>query len=323
MHNYLTGEGAWADEQLPTTQHWGTEFTGSWQAEASNFLSGKPSSLPTLGPVLTQIGGSLENGPGAVLLRGLDTSGLDEAAAKRVFLGICQQLGTPVSQSAAGDLVFSVRDAGYKPEDKRARGPNTKKKLSFHTDRCDVIAFLCLKQARTGGENQIVSSMTLYNEILERRPDLLEVLKQPFLYKRHNVDTGNEQAYCEQPVFSFRDGYFACAFLRVLIDRAYAEPDTPDMTPQQKEALDFLEEVAAEPRLQHRFTQQPGDILLLNNWITLHRRTAFEDWPQPEQRRHILRVWLSVPNSRPLDPMFKANYGAVEAGAIRGGMRAE
>ena len=95
------------------------------------------------------------------------------------------------------------------------------------------------------------------------------------------------------------------------------------MTPQQKEALDFLEEVAAEPRLQHRFTQQPGDILLLNNWITLHRRTAFEDWPQPEQSRHILRVWLSVPNSRPLDPMFKANYGAVEAGAIRGGMRAE
>lgn len=72
----------------------------------------------------------------------------------------------------------------------------------------------------------------------------------------------------------------------------------------------------------HRFIQRPGDVLFLNNWVTLHRRTEFNDFPEPERKRHILRIWLSMPNSRPLDPMFRENYGAVEAGALRGGMRA-
>ena len=70
-----------------------------------------------------------------------------------------------------------------------------------------------------------------------------------------------------------------------------------------------------------RIRQQPGDILLLNNWVTLHRRTAFKDYEEREKKRHLLRVWLSVPNSRPIDPLFQDNYGATEAGALRGGMR--
>ena len=64
-----------------------------------------------------------------------------------------------------------------------------------------------------------------------------------------------------------------------------------------------------------------GDVLLINNWVTFHRRTAFEDHTEPERRRHLLRLWLSVPNSRPLDPRFAANFGATGAGALRGGMQ--
>lgn len=278
--------------------------------------------LPRLASRLFEIREELERGSGATLLRGLRMEDYSVDEAQRLFLGLMQHVGTPVSQSASGELVFSVRDAGFSTDDPRARGPNTRKNLSFHTDRCDVIAFLCLQPARSGGENLIVSSVSLYNEILARRPDLLEVLKQPFLYKRHNVDMGNDQPFCRQPVFSFCEGHFACAFLRVLIERAYAKDGAPEMTPEQREALDYLETVAAEERLQMRLLQQPGDVLLLNNWVTLHRRTAFEDWPEPEQRRHILRIWLTVSNSRPLDPVFRDNYGAVAAGAIRGGMRA-
>jgi hypothetical protein len=85
--------------------------------------------------------------------------------------------------------------------------------------------------------------------------------------------------------------------------------------------LDFLEQVAEEPKLHVRIRQRPGDILLLNNWVTFHRRTEFLDHSDPARKRHILRIWLSVPNSRPIDPLFRENYGATEAGAIRGGMR--
>ncbi|MBT4667862.1 MAG: TauD/TfdA family dioxygenase, partial [Opitutae bacterium] len=92
---------------------------------------------------------------------------------------------------------------------------------------------------------------------------------------------------------------------------------------KQREALDFLEETAERDDLRVRFRQEPGDVLFLNNWVTFHRRTAFEDWPELERRRHLLRVWLSTPNSRPLDEAFKTNYGSVEAGSIRGGMSPE
>ena len=264
---------------------------------------------------------TLEIGPGALMLRGFPVERFDCDGARAAFQVWCAQLGTLLSQNEKGEAVFDVANAGFADSDPRMRGPNTNKKLSFHTDRCDVIAFLCWRQARAGGENELVSSMHLYNEIGKRRPDLLEILMQPFVYKRHTVDLGNERPYCEQPIFSFRDGFFACSFLRVLINRAHADPELPDLSSKQIEALDFLEEVANEPVQSGRFRQEPGDILLLNNWITLHRRSAFEDHEDPEERRRLFRIWLSMPNSRPIDPNFEANFGATGAGELRGGFR--
>jgi alpha-ketoglutarate-dependent taurine dioxygenase len=277
--------------------------------------------LPQLAPKLASLQTELEEGCGAILIKGCDIERFSADASQRMFYGLTTHLGTAVSQSSGGDIVFNVRDEGYKTADAKTRGPNTSKRLSFHTDRCDVIAFLCLQQAITGGENQLVSSVAVYNQILSERPDLLQILSQPFYYKRHNVDAGNADAYCQQPIFSFCEGRFASAFLRVLVDRAYADRNTPEMTAPQKEALDFVEEVCARQTMHVEFRQEPGDILLLNNWITYHRRNAFQDHKNIAQRRHLLRIWLAMPNSRPLDLAFLANYGAIEAGALRGGMK--
>lgn len=277
--------------------------------------------LPLLGPKLRSIQDLLENGSGIVRLRGFPADQIDVELAKRAFWLICRHVGTPVSQSATGERIFSVRDAGFANDDKRARGPNTRKKLSFHTDRCDVISFLCFKQAKSGGENDVVSSMSVFNEMLQNRPDLVEVLMQSYRYQRHNVDTGNELPYIEQPIFSFRDGHFAANFLRVLIERAYAAPGSVAMSEQQCEALDYLEETAERDDLRVSFRQGEGDILFLNNFVTLHRRTEFVDHEEPDLKRHLFRVWLSMPNSRPLDERFRGNYGATDAGAIRGGMK--
>lgn len=277
--------------------------------------------LPRLEAVLQHVQHSLENGGGATMIRGLPVDRLDEDDARRLFWGICQHVGTPVSQSAAGDRIFSVRDEGFGKDDARTRGPNTSKRLRFHTDRCDVIGFLCLKQARSGGENFVVSSVSLFNEMLAQAPELVEVLRQPFVYKRHNVDAGNDRAYCEQPIFSLFEGHFAANFLRVLIDRANADPTLPDLTLAQCDAMDTLEALAEDPAFHVRFHQEPGDILFLNNWVTFHRRSEFTDHDDPTLRRHLLRIWLSVPNSRPLDPAFAGNYGATGPGELRGGMR--
>lgn len=320
----------WSGEQLLQHPDWEVRFTDAELAEVDNALqdvtelpvtriTAEGFRLPQLRNRLLAIQDNLENGSGAVLLKGIpiDRYSLDDL--QRVFWGLLCHLGTPVSQSAAGEKMFSVRNEGFGDQDAKARGPNTKKKLSFHTDRCDVIGFLCVRPATTGGENQIVSSVAVYNRILAERPDLLKVLSQPFYYKRHNVDLGNREPFTQQPIFSIHQGHFAANFLRVLIERAYADPATPELTSLQREALDFVESVAADPSLALTFRQEAGDIVLLNNFVTFHRRTEFED--DKAQPRHLLRIWLSVPNSRPLDPLFSGNYGSVEAGAIRGGMK--
>ena len=238
------------------------------------------------------------------------------------FLDFCSTLGTPLSQSTSGDLVLSIRNESFAKEDQRTRGPNTNRSLSFHTDRCDVIAFLCLNPAKSGGENQIVQSSIVEAIIRKERPELHAVLTQKFPYKRHVIDQANPSPFCLQPIFSWKNSFFACSYLRVLIDRADADPDCPALTPQQKEAIDFLDQVCEREDLQTRFTLKAGELLFLNNWTTLHRRTAFEDFKDPNKRRHLLRIWLSMPNSRPLDEAFRANFGAVEAGASRGGIHA-
>ncbi len=321
---------AWIGDELTERSDWQFEFSDRHRAEleaalvasrgrAFDSISAADFPLPTLASSLATIRETLESGSGAVRLRGIDVSRYTEDEARRLFFGLSQHVGTAVSQSAAGERLFHVRNEGFADNDPRARGPNTAKKLSFHTDRCDVIGFFCWRQAISGGDNELVSSMAIFNRIREQRPDLLDVLMQPFPYKRHNVDTGNQLPYVMQPVFSFRDGHFACAFLRVLIDRADQDPDCPTLTVPQREALDLVGQCATELSVEIR--QQPGDILFLNNWVTLHRRTAFEDHSDIAERRCLFRIWLSPPNNRPLDPAFADNYGATEAGSVRGGMK--
>lgn len=245
-----------------------------------------------------------------------------EENQEELFWNLCNLIGTPLSQSIKGEKILSIKNAGLSTDDPKVRGPNTNKKLSFHSDRCDVIAFLCLQPAKSGGENQIVQSEEVEQVIRKERVDLHTILSQKFPYKTHTIDGANPLPYCEQPIFSNRDGFFACSYLRVLIDRADQDPQCPDLNDIQKEALDFLDSVCERKELQSCFTLQKGDMLFLNNWTTLHRRTAFQDHDIPSQKRHLLRIWLSMPNSRPIDESFRANYGSVEAGTLRGGINA-
>ncbi len=334
MPKPVTGPAAWIGDELLERDDWtltlvpqaidelDAALADTLELELTE-INSENFKLPTLGPMLVKIQHQLEFGSGATLIQGFPAERFSETQIERIFWGLTTYLGTAVSQSAKGERIFHVRDEGFRVGQPQARGPNTRKRLSFHTDRCDVIGFMCLQQAKSGGVNQLVSSVSVYNQILAERPDLLQELLTPYYYKRHNVDTGNELPYCQQPIFSFHQDVFASAYLRVLIDRAYQDNDVPPLTSLQLEALDFVDEVAARPQMHIEFRQEPGDIVLLNNWITYHRRTEFTDYEELARRRHLLRVWLAVPNSRALDEMFRANYGAVEAGAIRGGMNAQ
>ena len=164
--------------------------------------------LGSLAQRLAEARGTLEDGCGSFFLRGWPVAGYSLEDNRRVFWGLSRHLGTPISQSATGEHLFHVEDAGFGEGHAKARGPNTSKGLSFHCDRCDVIGFLCVRQAKEGGENCLVSSITVHNAILEQRPDLLEELYQPWYYKTHNVDVSNPDPWCRQPIFAIEQGPF-------------------------------------------------------------------------------------------------------------------
>ena len=318
----INSPSLWTGDQLADCEELFINFKESHLSEINHLISGNIDSAPNLNHLLKNVRNRLEDGKGVVIIKNIPVSDYSFEEAKSFFLNLVSMIGTPVSQSSAGELIFSVKDSGYADDDPRSRGPNTRKKLSFHSDRCDVIGFLCLQQAIKGGENQIASSLAIHNYMVENYPELVEALYEPFYYKRHNVDTVNNKPYCMQPIFSITKGKFACNVLRVLIDRAYSMPELPSMSDRQRDALDKIEEIASLPNVNYQYLQEPGDILLLNNWVTLHKRSEFIDHEDEKKKRHILRAWISPTNNREIDPLFKDNYGDYRAGFVRGGMKA-
>jgi hypothetical protein len=79
--------------------------------------------------------------------------------------------------------------------------------------------------------------------------------------------------------------------LRYWIEAGHDRAGAP-LTPGQARALDGLHGVLARPELRAEFALEPGDMFFINNRWLLHKRTAFQDHPGPERRRHLVRLWL-------------------------------
>lgn len=276
--------------------------------------------LPTFSKKLKQISDYVENNRGIFLLRGLPVDKYDNADIRLIYAGIGAHLGTAVRNSMEGEIIYDVMDKGKSLTDKGSRGTATKDPLPFHTDRSDVVALFCLKKSKTGGQSRVVSAVKIHNEILRRRPDLLELLYQPFYHARTAWETGEENSYYPLPVFTSFQQHFATRYLRHFIKVAQDIPDVPKLSNKQIEALDLLESIANDPEFCADMEFEPGDVQFLNNFVSLHSRSSYEDHEDPKLKRHLLRLWLSVPNSRPLSPSFAPLYHKTAAGEIRGGV---
>ena len=261
----------------------------------------------------------LEDGKGIYQLRGLGSKGVRRMTCGCCTGGSAATSGTAVSQSKDGDILGDVRNVGVDIHSPQGRGYKSNQRLNFHTDSADVVGLFVLCVAMRGGQSKVVSSVSVHNEIARLRPDLLEVLYQPFHWSWNQQEPAGAPPYYQQPIFSRCDGKFSCRYVRGHINNAQRFPEVPRLTPEQIAALDLLDQVANDESLHVTYDFKPGDIQLLNNHICLHARTAFEDYPEHDRRRHLLRMWLSVPNSRPLSPALGTIYQDQRPGAVRGG----
>jgi Taurine catabolism dioxygenase TauD, TfdA family len=178
---------------------------------------------------------------------------------------------------------------------------------------------LCLRKAKTGGTSLLVSASTIFNEMRKQRPDLLKLLLQPIATDRRGEVPAGMLPYLLIPVFSFYEGYLTVFYQRQYIDSAQRFEDAPRLTPLHVESLNMFDALANDPKLSLSMELEPGDMQFVYNHALLHDRTGFEDWEEPSQKRHLLRLWLSIPGDRPLPEIFASRFGTVEIGN-RGGI---
>ncbi|RZT36703.1 TauD/TfdA family dioxygenase [Cupriavidus agavae] len=263
-----------------------------------------------------------QGGFGLKLLRGFPVERWDTDALRKLFWGIGLVLGVARPQGKMSQFVSDVRDAGGTYRSSTGRGYNTRSGLDFHADGSDMVGLFCVRTARSGGSSLVSSSITAHNEMLRLRPDLVAELYAPLVFSRQGEQAPEEAPWYLAPVFGVRDGHFACRHIRNHIKGAQQTfPDVPRLTPQQTEALDLFDELLAREDLCYHMDLQPGDIQLLNNHIVLHSRTEYEDYPEPERKRHLFRLWLSLPQAQPLPEAWRDAYKDVDAACVRGGFR--
>lgn len=236
----------------------------------------------------------LEVGRGFLLLRGFPIDLLDERQLELAYVGLGCHLGRPVGQNAQGELLTHVRDERLPTDAGKVRLYRTRERQDFHTDGADIIGLLCLHGALRGGESRLVSSWALYNEILQRRPDLLEALYQPMGWDRQGDVPAGEPAWFTLAPLRDIDGVPRLFYLGWYIRDSQQHPDAPRLTESQLVAMELLERLANDPTFHVEMDFRPGDVQFLNNGRILHAREAYDDHPDPAERRHLLRLWLAA-----------------------------
>ena len=308
--------------------HLGDEDVGELEATAADYLARGHDigaltrtdfPLPRFGEHLETLRRTLVSGIGFELLRGLPVERYPQGLAATIFCGIGAHLGSARSQNAKGHILGHVRDTGADAKDPDTRIYLTAERQTFHTDSADVVGLLCLHNAREGGDSLLVSTVTIYNEMRRRRPDLVRLLFDPIATDRRGEVPEGQKPYFEIPVLNWHAGRLTGMYQRQYIDSAQRFPDAMRLTPAHIEALDLFDALANDPRLNFSMRLEPGDMQFVYNHALLHDRTGFSDWPEPERRRHLLRLWLSVPGDRELPECFRQRYGSIEIGN-RGGI---
>lgn len=340
----LSGACAWRGAEMANSQRWvkpipaavlqqidvalGAATAIDWRAiTRDNFP------LPGSASYFADVREELENGSGMVKMTGLDVARYDQEHLRKIWYALGRHLGTIMFQNNRGEVLREIRDEGmgvgaalygatvdksgkeFLSSGARTLSPGA---LRFHTDRCDVVGLLCVRQASEGGVSKLSSSATVYNEMLKRRPDLHALLCEPIPRSRFGEEAGGATVAYDLPIFGVRNGKLTSHFSLTYIENAQMLPGVRKLSAAEHEAIQMLMDIAEEQCFEMRFS--PGDIQLLNNHVIYHGRTAFVDDAASGQDRNLMRLWLSVPNSRDLPDDHAVLWGDVAGGKPHGGI---
>src|SRR5947207_5465896 len=349
----VTGACVWHGSEMAGSERWQRQLSPAQLAEIDRALASARARglrweamtaadfpLPSFAPLAEDIRAELEDGSGLLLLRGIEPGRYSLDELKLLYAGLCRHIGSLVYSNRAGEIMREIRDvtrndapgAGRSVGERYGALPDagkpgvflssyartlTNQLLRFHTDRCDVVALFCIRQAQQGGLSQLCSSPMVHNEMLRRRPDLAAAVYEPVWRSRFGEEDATGDSAYPLPVWGVRGAKFTSHYSRTFVEAAQRRPEVPRLSAAQAEALDLLHAIAEELSFEMSFA--PGDIQFVNNHVIYHARRAFEDDPA-EGGRLLLRLWMAVPNSRALPEGHEVLWRKIAAGALRGGI---
>lgn len=317
----VTSAAAWRGNRLVQSDEWIYRLSDAQVAELEqlgvSFVEADPDlrtvraedyPLSACAEAVKAWGRDVDYGRGFVLVRGLRTHLYSDALSAAIYYILGLHMGDPIRQNEMGDLVDHIYATSDKTmDDPTARSSKVRDKLVYHSDSSDIVALMCLRPAREGGASCLVSGAEIYNEILRRRPDLAPLLLESFHWDWRRQDHDAPANTYTSPIVGLVDGVFSMYAGSLYILTAQDYPGVPKLSPEQIEVLKLFDEITYEPGMAIAMDFRPGDIQWLSNYAALHARTTFYDHPEPQRRRHLLRLWLTRNAGRPVAPGFGKN----------------
>jgi hypothetical protein len=255
--------------------------------------------LAALKPLYDDIMQALLYQRGFIIVKGFPTPNTQYSLRKlkKLLLEFSANLGVPLKQNKDQELIFDVKSIeGQTLSMENSRGPYVQEALPLHTDAGAILGMYCLDAADSGGYTLLSSARAIHDEIKKTRPDLLNVLYQPFYVDRRGHELPGALPYDTSPIFAMYDNVLMCQYHQPFYVNGQEKfSDLPKLTPKQLEALSLFDQVALREDIVYETLLEPGSIIFINNERILHGRTKFDNAQKPVSR-YLLRIWLN--NSR-------------------------
>ena len=252
--------------------------------------------MPACSATMATVNREIRQGLGFVIVDRLPMDRFTRDEAVMLYWLLSSMISRPVAQSWDGKMIYDVRDKG-KPPGNGVRPDVTNVRQNFHTDNSynlcapHFLGLFCLQTAKSGGISRLISFAAAHNEMRKRHPDLLWRLYEPFYFDRQREHAPDDVMTTYHPMFENHDGELVARLSYRQVVYGY-ELEGKELDPEGKAALDTFEAILNEPTMWKDFYFEPGQIQLLDNRRCGHCRTGFEDYPEPERQRHLVRLWM-------------------------------
>jgi alpha-ketoglutarate-dependent taurine dioxygenase len=253
--------------------------------------------MPACREQMARVRGILDHGVRFSIVDRLPLAEMDAGEATAIYWLLASMVSRPVGQKLDGTLIYDVLDTGQQAlPGSGVRPDKTNIEIRFHNDNAyndtppDYVGLLCLRQALSGGHSRVLSFHSAYNALLAEYPSRLPRLYQPFWFDRQREFHPGESPVFAAPVFE-NSGELKARFSVHQINSGYTMRGEP-VDPEGAAALDAMLEIFEDDRLPVDFDLEPGQIQFVDNRALGHSRTAFVDYPEPERKRHLVRLWM-------------------------------